>query len=172
MCCSVLTCCVVTLQGEFVQARDNLEVALSVINRPIPSSYFGMAAGLLWSLFSHILFQVSQPVSHTHKITCFLNNNGNDVIIQYGVCVCVCVRERERERVLCVHNVCGSERIFFFPAQLLIGRGAVMLASMFVRNKTEKDSTLTSPKKPVFGVTFDNVSETYHLLHQINLACK
>ena len=56
--------------------------------------------------------------------------------------------------------------------QLLIGRGAVYLASMFIRRKAEKDGTFDSPKKPVFGVTFDDVSETYHLLHQINMACK
>lgn len=43
---------------------------------------------------------------------------------------------------------------------------------MFIWRKAEKDGTFNSPKKPVFGVTFDDVSETYHLLHQINLACK
>lgn len=56
--------------------------------------------------------------------------------------------------------------------QLLIGRCAVYLASLFIRRKAEKDGTFDSPKKPVFGVTFDDVSETYHLLHQINMACK
>lgn len=44
-----------------MQAKDNLETALSVINRPIPTSYLGMTSGLLWSLFSHLLFQVSSP---------------------------------------------------------------------------------------------------------------
>lgn len=46
-------------QGEYVGARDNLEVALAVISRPIPTSYYGIVTGLLWSLFSHVLFQVA-----------------------------------------------------------------------------------------------------------------
>ena len=48
----------VYIQGEYVGARDNLEVALAVISRPIPTSYYGIVTGLLWSLFSHVLFQV------------------------------------------------------------------------------------------------------------------
>lgn len=47
-----------TPQGEFVFARENLEVALAVTSRPIPTSYYGIVTGLLWSLFSHLLFQV------------------------------------------------------------------------------------------------------------------
>ena len=56
--------------------------------------------------------------------------------------------------------------------QLVIGRYALYLASMFVRNKTEKNRPFDQSKKPVIGVTFDDVSQTYHLLHQINLSCK
>ena len=43
-------------------AKENLKAALSTINRPIPTSYFGMIPGLIWSLISHILFQVSRHV--------------------------------------------------------------------------------------------------------------
>lgn len=55
-----LTCCMSLLQGEYVGARDNLEVALAVIRCPIPTSYYGIITGLLWSLFSHVLFQVDK----------------------------------------------------------------------------------------------------------------
>ena len=46
------------LQGEFVSARENLEMALSVLGRPVPSSYYTLVPTLLWSLVSHFLFQV------------------------------------------------------------------------------------------------------------------
>ena len=54
--------------------------------------------------------------------------------------------------------------------QLVIGQWAVSLASFFVRNKNAPRATGT--KKQGFGVTAADVSQTYHLLHQINMACK
>ena len=45
-----------------VSAREYLEVALAVINRPIPTSYDGIVTGLMWTLFSHVLFQVCEDV--------------------------------------------------------------------------------------------------------------
>jgi len=83
-------------------------VALAVISRPIPTSYFGIVTGLVWTISSHVLFQ------------------------------------------------------------LIIGRFAVSLASMFVRNGT--GSFWGSRKKVGFEVSFHHVSNTYHLLHQINMA--
>ena len=58
-----------------MNARENLEVALSVISRPIPTSYYGIVTGLLWSLFSHLLFQVC-------------------LCVCLSVCVCACVSVR------------------------------------------------------------------------------
>lgn len=55
-----------------------------------------------------------------------------------------------------------------FSPQLIIGRFAVSLASMFVRNGT--GSFWGSRKKVGFEVSFHHVSNTYHLLHQINMA--
>ena len=52
----------------------------------------------------------------------------------------------------------------------MIGQWAVSLASFFVRNKNAPRATGT--KKQGFGVTAADVSQTYHLLHQINMACK
>ena len=43
-----------------MSAREYLEVALAVINRPIPTSYYGIVTGLMWTLFSHVLFQVCE----------------------------------------------------------------------------------------------------------------
>lgn len=54
--------------------------------------------------------------------------------------------------------------------QLVIGQWAVALASLFVRNKNTK--AVSGGKKQGFGVTFADVSQTYHLLHQINMACE
>ena len=54
---------------------------------------------------------------------------------------------------------------------MVIGQWAVTLASLFVRNKNPQNATSGSEKKG-FGVTFADVSQTYHLLHQINMACK
>ena len=45
-----------------MSAREYLEVALAVINRPIPTSYYGIVTGLMWTLFSHVLFQVCEGV--------------------------------------------------------------------------------------------------------------
>ena len=45
-----------------MSAREYLEVALAVINRPIPTSYYGIVTGLMWTLFSHVLFQVCEDV--------------------------------------------------------------------------------------------------------------
>ena len=55
--------------------------------------------------------------------------------------------------------------------QMVIGQWAVTLASLFVRNKNLQNTSEGSKKKG-FGVTFADVSQTYHLLHQINMACK
>jgi len=55
-----------------------------------------------------------------------------------------------------------------FSPQLIIGRFAVSLASMFVRNGT--GGFWGSRKKVGFEVSFHHVSNTYHLLHQINMA--
>ena len=55
--------------------------------------------------------------------------------------------------------------------QLGIGRYAVHLASMFVR--AEAGGHPLHPKKStIIGVSFCDISETYHLLHQIILSCK
>ena len=51
--------------------------------------------------------------------------------------------------------------------QLVIGRFAVSLASVFVRYR---QGEWRPGKKTGFGVTFTHVSDTYHLLHQINMA--
>ena len=57
---------------------------------------------------------------------------------------------------------------FFLPfLQLVIGRFAVSLASVFVRCR---QGEWRPGKKTGFGVTFTHVSDTYHLLHQINMA--
>ena len=45
-----------------MSAWEYLEVALAVINRPIPTSYYGIVTGLMWTLFSHVLFQVCEDV--------------------------------------------------------------------------------------------------------------
>ena len=56
----------------------------------------------------------------------------------------------------------------FLPfLQLVIGRFAVSLASVFVRCR---QGEWRPGKKTGFGVTFTHVSDTYHLLHQINMA--
>ena len=65
--------------------------------------------------------------------------------------------------------------LFHFPLssfsstclQLVIGRFAVSLASVFVRYR---QGEWRPGKKTGFGVTFTHVSDTYHLLHQINMA--
>ena len=119
-----------------MSARSNLETALSVINRPIPTSYLGIISGLLWSFFCHVLFQVSSLFA--------------------------CLPSR-------LHL---TTSVLLSLVQLVIGRGAVYLASMFTRRRKDKAGEFESPKKLVFGVTFDDVAETYHLLHQINMACK
>ena len=51
--------------------------------------------------------------------------------------------------------------------QLVIGQFAVSLASVFVRYR---QGEWRPGKKTGFGVTFTHVSDTYHLLHQINMA--
>ena len=57
----------------------------------------------------------------------------------------------------------------FLPfLQLVIGRFAVSLASVFVRCR--QGEWRPGKKKTGFGVTFTHVSDTYHLLHQINMA--
>ena len=58
--------------------------------------------------------------------------------------------------------------LHFLPClQLVIGRFAVSLASVFVRYR---QGEWRPGKKTGFGVTFTHVSDTYHLLHQINMA--
>ena len=59
--------------------------------------------------------------------------------------------------------------LLHFPPclQLVIGRFAVSLASVFVRYC---QGEWRPGKKTGFGVTFTHVSDTYHLLHQINMA--
>ena len=59
--------------------------------------------------------------------------------------------------------------LLHFPPclQLVIGRFAVSLASVFVRYR---QGEWRPGKKTGFGVTFTHVSDTYHLLHQINMA--
>ena len=51
--------------------------------------------------------------------------------------------------------------------QLVIGLFAVSLVSVFVRCR---QGEWRPGKKTGFGVTFTHVSDTYHLLHQINMA--
>ncbi|CAI8017124.1 Sterol regulatory element-binding protein 1 [Geodia barretti] len=45
-------------KGEYGACRDSVELALSVINRPVPTSSFSLALGLLWASLSHLIFQV------------------------------------------------------------------------------------------------------------------
>lgn len=45
-------------QGEFCNCRDNLESALAVLGRPVPTSTLSMAPVLLWAALSHLMFQV------------------------------------------------------------------------------------------------------------------
>ena len=60
-----------------------------------------------------------------------------------------------------------SPPLFLPFLQLVIGRFAVSLASVFVRCR---QGEWRPGKKTGFGVTFTHVSDTYHLLHQINIA--
>ena len=58
--------------------------------------------------------------------------------------------------------------LHFSPClQLVIGQFAVSLVSVFVRYR---QGEWRPGKKTGFGVTFTHVSDTYHLLHQINMA--
>ena len=68
----------------------------------------------------------------------------------------------------CLSIYLGSVLLHFPPClQLVIGRFAVSLASVFVRYR---QGEWRPGKKTGFGVTFTHVSDTYHLLHQINMA--
>ena len=60
-----------------------------------------------------------------------------------------------------------SSPLFLPFLQLVIGRFAVSLASVFVRCR---QGEWRPGKKTGFGVTFTHVSDTYHLLHQIDMA--
>ena len=45
-------------QGKFCNCRDNLESALAVLGRPVPTSSLSMAPVLLWAALSHLMLQV------------------------------------------------------------------------------------------------------------------
>jgi hypothetical protein len=50
-------------KGEYGACRDSVELALSVMNRPVPTSSFSLALGLLWASLSHLIFQVNYIAS-------------------------------------------------------------------------------------------------------------
>ena len=55
----------------------------------------------------------------------------------------------------------------------MIGRYAVLLASYFVKTESWNKSTGSAPKSlAIVGMSFRDLSETYHILLQIGLSCK